>query len=744
LKTLKSLNDDDYLFYSVSDSYYEHNIDPLIEIMGGLSQPILPFIAGGGVRERYLTKRDLFIKMNLDIPNVIDSWHITSYFFLVKKCSASVDFFEEWLALTQTDDLVTDAPSKLAEDYGELFSHSHVTSIFSLLVKKYRFRKFPEPTDWADVLESLLTRSGMPQEAFTSDFDEKIERFYPRILTMYWNENPFQHWVRTEILNPKAQAFPFDKMRRNFEEWGLGISDYQYESAIFDKFVPTFLEQVGNGERSFPEYLDMHSQLQEQGIEISWHRFNEAIFENFPRKFIYQAAHGEITFNEYLKRRFDLKKQGFKISAAREIACLVKYLFLKKPFAAESDKGKKTASAQYQHIMLRNSPQNVCYKHPKLLEKPIVVFTASQGGMTAQEDLLRFGVSAECFCDNNPSKQGTAAMGIDVISPDTMLKRYGKDGANILIGSLSYYYELHNLLSSWGVPDDNQWPNKIEIYLNSGCTAKPMILTDAQKKSLQGTLLEMMGVIHDICEKHDLRYCLYGGTLLGAVRHNGFIPWDDDIDIVMHRNDCKRFVEACKKELPDGYEAFSPYETDDCFFRYGFRKKGTIRRAYKIEDHLPGSNPELDIDIFTQDNVQVFSGQMQKFQDKVNNIIIDALRMRYGLADTNPQNPYRRVSHVISVLPKSVLCWIQEAALSFYNKKETEYVCWFVHNYGKPQDHTYKKNIFTDRVKMRFEDREFWIPAEYDMILRRLYGNYMQLPPEWARTPRHPISELVL
>ncbi|MDR0764369.1 MAG: hypothetical protein LBE65_02100 [Synergistaceae bacterium] len=59
--------------------------------------------------------------------------------------------------------------------------------------------------------------------------------------------------------------------------------------------------------------------------------------------------------------------------------------------------------------------------------------------MTAQEDLLKLGVSAECFCDNNLAKHGTMVMGLEVISPKAMLERYGKDGANVLIGSLSYY-----------------------------------------------------------------------------------------------------------------------------------------------------------------------------------------------------------------------------------------------------------------------------------------------------------------
>jgi lipopolysaccharide cholinephosphotransferase len=212
----------------------------------------------------------------------------------------------------------------------------------------------------------------------------------------------------------------------------------------------------------------------------------------------------------------------------------------------------------------------------------------------------------------------------------------------------------------------------------------------------------------------------------------------------MHRNDCKRFYKICKKELPEGYEAISPYDGDDPFFRYGFRKKGTIRRLFKLEDFAPGSKPELDIDIFTFDNIEIVGGMTQKFQDKINNIIVDAIRMRCGFNDTNPQNPYRRLSRVLSILPKKVLSGIQETALSIHNNRETEYMCWFWHAYNRLTGQSQKASILKDRVKLRFEDFEFWAPAQYDIVLRRMFGDYMQLPPEWARTGHHPLAELVL
>jgi lipopolysaccharide cholinephosphotransferase len=657
----------------------------------------------------------------------------------------SVDFFEEWLALTQMDDLVTDAPSKLAKEYGELVFHAHVTSIFSLLVKKHGFKRFPEPTDRADEVKLSWTNLGVPQEAFTSDFDEKIERPYPRILTAYWG-NPFAYWLRTEIFNPKAKSFPFEKMRRNFEQWGLKIPDFRYESVIFDRFVPDFLKQVRNDERTFSEYLDMFSQLKEQGIEISCPLFNESIFENFIRKFIDQTARGEITIPEYLKRRSALKKQGFKISAVREIGCFVKYLVTNKPFDAEPEERGQTASVSTRHVMPRTSKKSACYRHPKLLEKPIVIYGASRGGMTAQEDLLKLGVTASNFCDSAESRHGQSINGVEVISPAAMIEKYGTDGANILIGSESYYYEIHNKLLSMGIPEDNILPNKIDIYLNSGCAAKPIEISAEQLSALKRTLVELMIIMHDICEKHGLSYYLFGGTLLGAVRHKGFIPWDDDVDIVMPRNDYERFFKLCRTELPDGYYVSSPYDAADCFHLYfhlhQLRKKDTVWRHFRNEDYLPGNNAEVYIDIFPEDNVIVPNGKMHKFQDIANIVLLDAMRMKYGI-ETNPQNEYRRFSGYFSFLPKKFLCRLRDMIISLYRNKKTDYMCWFI-PLTSTAGQIFRTSIFKEKVLMEFEGHGFWVPAGYEVILQRFYGDYMRLPPESERCSRHPISELVV
>ena len=112
-------------------------------------------------------------------------------------------------------------------------------------------------------------------------------------------------------------------------------------------------------------------------------------------------------------------------------------------------------------------------------------------------------------------------------------------------------------------------------------------ITEEQRERIRKIQLEMIREVHRICEKNHIKYVLGYGTMLGAVRHKGFIPWDDDADILMLRKDYRRFCEACKKELPEKY--FLQDECSDEYYLWGYSKLRNMNTTYVRcgQEHIP-------------------------------------------------------------------------------------------------------------------------------------------------------------
>ena len=111
-------------------------------------------------------------------------------------------------------------------------------------------------------------------------------------------------------------------------------------------------------------------------------------------------------------------------------------------------------------------------------------------------------------------------------------------------------------------------------------------LSPDEKKALQLRELEILDFFADVCKRNGLRYFIIAGTLLGAVRHGGFIPWDDDIDVAMPRRDFNKFAKICKKELPDGYFfQSSKTEKEYPFFFAKLRRDGDTVNESILESH---------------------------------------------------------------------------------------------------------------------------------------------------------------
>ncbi|KAI4453962.1 lipopolysaccharide cholinephosphotransferase licd [Holotrichia oblita] len=130
------------------------------------------------------------------------------------------------------------------------------------------------------------------------------------------------------------------------------------------------------------------------------------------------------------------------------------------------------------------------------------------------------------------------------------------------------------------------FPYTTDVYLESDCKVEPILLNNEQQRMLKDVMTELLLVMHQICEKHGIKYYLYGGTLLGAIRHKGFIPWDDDIDVVMFREEYDRFFKICESELPKEYYITPSENKLTPMITHKLRKCNTVRRYVQKDEHL--------------------------------------------------------------------------------------------------------------------------------------------------------------
>ena len=256
---------------------------------------------------------------------------------------------------------------------------------------------------------------------------------------------------------------------------------------------------------------------------------------------------------------------------------------------------------------------------------------------------------------------------------------------------------------------------------------------DSKLRQLQLCELEILDEFVRICEKHDLQYYLVGGTLLGAVRHKGFIPWDDDIDVAMPREDYDRLAVIAEKELAPQYFYQCP-DTDPYYFlTYAkIRKNGT--EVYEERFKYSKFHKGVFIDIFPLDFCPA-PGPVCHF---IFNVL--AVMNYRGQVDSGEQYvPYEEISGKIGYamlrlfspkglvrLRKKLLC------LSRYLSRR-QFVASYSGAYG------YHKEVvpyewYENKTRLSFEQRTPAAPARFEKILRYSYGDtYLSLSPEEDR-----------
>ena len=237
-------------------------------------------------------------------------------------------------------------------------------------------------------------------------------------------------------------------------------------------------------------------------------------------------------------------------------------------------------------------------------------------------------------------------------------------------------------------------------------------------REAQNRMLEVLIEVDKICRKHNIPYWLDGGTLLGAVRHGGFIPWDDDLDIALMRNDYKKLCEIFKRELPDNL-AFQDSHND----RAHSFKRAKVRDKYSyVDEGLPkGTLKEegLFIDIFP---VEKGTLRMKKIIDVKYRTAFRMLRRTYG-------NGFDHFKSFLTYPIYSVAVFFMRLYAHFVKSDALVYAfgCFTASN---PQLY---KSYFFPVQEMEFENHKFLVPANPDAYLKAFYGNYMQIPPEEKR-----------
>lgn len=253
-------------------------------------------------------------------------------------------------------------------------------------------------------------------------------------------------------------------------------------------------------------------------------------------------------------------------------------------------------------------------------------------------------------------------------------------------------------------------------------------------RRVQMIQLDILKTVDSICRNNNITYYMIGGTLLGAVRHKGFIPWDDDLDIGMMRNDYDRFTELCKTELPNDLFLQNTLNDGLWMFITKIRKNGTI-----FEDDISiksKCHSGIYIDIFPLDNLPKDNSIWQEISFMAIRFLSAIAAYKNGKRDFKSLT-IKTLCRVMKLLPFSFLNGAAKYFATRYNYRQTGYVTSFMSNYGYKKQRMSRDEVYSDGVCLQFEDSWFIAPTYWKAYLEQLYGDYMTLPPVEKRGDRH-------
>ncbi len=252
-------------------------------------------------------------------------------------------------------------------------------------------------------------------------------------------------------------------------------------------------------------------------------------------------------------------------------------------------------------------------------------------------------------------------------------------------------------------------------------------------REIQLVELDILKTIHRICEKHGIRYSLAAGSILGAVRHKGFIPWDDDVDLLLPRADYQRLCQILPQELPAHME-FRNGETD-VSLPYRFGK--VVNKRVEFISRITRPQYALGhvfVDLFPLDGCPSDPKALETLRKK--HRLYSMLHNAVYTAPAIYQGPKKLFAQTAGALLSPA--WVSRRLLSLhqkYSQPGSALLCCGGYTWDAMWVH--KASYFQDLALIPFEDGQFWAVSDPDAYLTAEFGDYMTPPPEDKRASTH-------
>lgn len=252
-------------------------------------------------------------------------------------------------------------------------------------------------------------------------------------------------------------------------------------------------------------------------------------------------------------------------------------------------------------------------------------------------------------------------------------------------------------------------------------------------QEIQRIEFEMMLYLKQLAEKNDIKLMLGGGTLLGAIRHSGFIPWDDDVDLMLMRDDYEKLIECIKKDNNSRYEVFTVYNSAS--YPHPFAKVIDTRTFIDQKRLLEVRGLGLATDLFPIDAVPRSKFMVEKLFSFVTKKMDEILSLR----DLNYHKVSGELEYWMITIRVKMKAFLIDRIARMFSLGNARYVAAIMGRYGKKE--IMKKESMMECVKVMFEGEEFLAPIGYKTYLAKHYGkDYMKMPPKSIQRTQHQMN----